>query len=172
MLVGRHAITRDECQVIGIINVEHGEVGAFAELDREALEALASQASIAIRSVRHYEELRLTQSRLRASMTIAANAAIGWNWSHTVSKYARTLREDVEAQRLTDGVARPRQVARASEFSRLKHPPMTVMLDENVTRISINRFLGRKVNHLSEGWLAEGYRSSSSRSERTASSTS
>ena len=152
-----------EGKVIGIINVEHGEVGAFAELDREALEALASQASIAIRSVRHYEELRLTQSRLRASMTIAANAAIGWNWSHTVGKYAPTLRDHVQRTRedLAEGASASRLGKRLDAIdaiiSELKHPPVTVMLDENVTRISINRFLGRKVDHLLEGWLAEGY---------------
>jgi GAF domain-containing protein len=60
-------------EVIGVINVEHAEIGAFSVEDRRLLEALAAQAAIAIRHARRSE---LQQAIYEASKAITIDIDI------------------------------------------------------------------------------------------------
>ena len=53
-------------RVIGVINVEHPEIGAFDEDDQKALEALAAQAAMAIHNAQNYAVLQRRAGALEA----------------------------------------------------------------------------------------------------------
>jgi PAS domain S-box-containing protein len=58
-------------KVIGIITVQHPEVNAFDEDDKQALQSLAAQAAIAITNAKHYNQL---DKRVKALQALDAAA--------------------------------------------------------------------------------------------------
>lgn len=53
-------------RVVGVINMEHPEIGAFDEDDQRALEALAAQAALAIRNAQNHAVLQQRAGTLEA----------------------------------------------------------------------------------------------------------
>ncbi|HLF28575.1 MAG TPA: GAF domain-containing protein [Anaerolineae bacterium] len=51
-------------KLIGVLNLESPEVGAFVEHDQRLLERLAAQAAIAVLNARNYEEIQQSQAQI------------------------------------------------------------------------------------------------------------
>ncbi len=85
--------------VIGVINAEHPEIGAFDKEDQDGLEALAAPVAIAIQNARTYGALQ------RANGLVAGRTALAWMgmaasaWRHSADKYALTIRETAQLLR-------------------------------------------------------------------------
>jgi DNA-binding LacI/PurR family transcriptional regulator/GAF domain-containing protein len=80
-------------RVIGAINVEHPDLNAFGEEDRQALEAMAAQAALAIQNARIYEELQQRYQDLeQIKGLIGSLTALDWirmvstAWGHSIRR--------------------------------------------------------------------------------------
>ncbi|MCB8983382.1 MAG: GAF domain-containing protein [Ardenticatenaceae bacterium] len=84
-------------EVIGVINVEHGEVGAFAEAEISALETLAAQAAITLKTIRYVHMIERRAAALR-SLYEAGQVITG---SLSLDRILEQIAE--QAYRLMDG---------------------------------------------------------------------
>jgi GAF domain-containing protein len=102
-------IIEDRC--IGVLNLEHPDVGYFSEDEREILEGLAAQAAIAIQNARSYEDLERAKDDKAAAEAVAWMGLFGSSWAHGVAQktsaarnylaaLARLLPPDAQAQEL------------------------------------------------------------------------
>jgi signal transduction histidine kinase len=85
--------------VIGVINVEYFESKEFDEEDKRTMEALATQASIAIRNARQYEEQKNAQTLLAARTSLAWMGMASSTALHTIGMKASTIQDLVELLR-------------------------------------------------------------------------
>jgi signal transduction histidine kinase len=90
-------------QVIGVIDVECDEYGAFTEDDQVVLESLAAQAGIVIQNVRQYHSLLSTHEDLqRVQKLVSARTAVAWMgmtssvWRHRIKTEANVIEDLVE----------------------------------------------------------------------------
>jgi GAF domain-containing protein/ActR/RegA family two-component response regulator len=80
----------DEC--IGVLNLEHPEVGYFTQDQCEIIEELAAQAAIAIQNAKHYEALVEAQEQLIATEALAWMGMTGSSWAHSVAQKTSSIR--------------------------------------------------------------------------------
>jgi GAF domain-containing protein len=98
--VGLISTTRSELAVpvlhgdelIGVINLESPQPGAFDAQDVTLLQAIADQVAVAIKNGRQYEELVHTQEDLAAAATVAWLGIPGAVWSHDVNQKTSAIR--------------------------------------------------------------------------------
>ncbi len=93
-----------EDEVIGVINIEKEEVGAFGDEDKRMVKRLAQQAAIAIHNAMRYEELEKayqalekTRDRLVASEAVAFLGLLGADWQHTINQKTFSIRQYTDA---------------------------------------------------------------------------
>jgi len=77
---------------IGVINIGSPKPGAFTRDDQRLLEALASQAAIAIQNARYLEAMRESQRRQMEAEKIAAMADIAGNMVHRINNNVGAIR--------------------------------------------------------------------------------
>lgn len=87
-------------KVIGVVNIEKAEVGAFSDDDESLLKGLAQQAAIAINNATRYEErdkaykdLAEARDRLVASEAVAWLGLFGADWQHTINQKTFSIRQ-------------------------------------------------------------------------------
>jgi signal transduction histidine kinase len=83
-------LTDEQC--IGVLNLEHPEVGYFGEDQREIIEGLAVQAAIAIQNAQRYHELERAKGALAAAEAIAWMGLFGSSWAHSVAQKTSAVR--------------------------------------------------------------------------------
>jgi PAS domain S-box-containing protein len=81
-------------QVIGVINIEHPGNDAFDDEDREALEALANYAAIAIKNAKLYTQSQADKQRLEAVARISQEAAVSLDIAQLLRTVCRRLERD------------------------------------------------------------------------------
>jgi GAF domain-containing protein/AmiR/NasT family two-component response regulator len=86
---------KDKC--IGVLNLEHPDVGYFSEDEREILESLAAQAAIAIQNARRYEDLERARDDLAATEAVAWMGLFGSSWAHGVLQKTSAARNYLAA---------------------------------------------------------------------------
>jgi two-component system sensor histidine kinase/response regulator len=77
-------------KVIGVVNVEHADPGAFDQDDRKALEALASQTAIAIENARRFEDLRKLKGYIGSKTAVDWIKMVSTAWGHSVRREVGT----------------------------------------------------------------------------------
>lgn len=155
-----------EGQIIGIIDLEHNEVGAFNESDQQALEHLADQAAIAIHNAQQYQELQKTRNRLAGQTSLSWVGMVSSAWRHAIDNDTVVIQEQVKL--LRDQLSGPGPLNREKVNERLemierlamqiKAKPMTPPLssEEGVRLVRINELVRERVKQL---WKNEPYRS-------------
>ncbi|MGC9024167.1 MAG: GAF domain-containing protein [Chloroflexia bacterium] len=155
-------------EVIGVINVEHPDYGAFDEDDRRDLELLAAQASLAIRNARQYEELRRAQGLIGTRTALAWMGMTSSVWRHAIDKHALTIREQIQLLRKDLGQAswhehhtKVKVDERLSTIERLANqilekpivPPLSG--EEGVEPVGLNDLVGERARQL---WEKDPYK--------------
>jgi signal transduction histidine kinase len=89
--------------VIGVINVEHSRKHVFSEEDRQALEMLSSNVSIAIQNARTFEELKTTKLNVESLVNLAWAGTVASAWRHSIGNHAvivsdivKLIRDDLD----------------------------------------------------------------------------
>jgi|GEM_PF-1483593 len=163
------------CQdkAIGVLYVHDREPRQFPERQIVFLEALASQAAVAIDRARHYEELKQTYEELkRTKGLVGTRTALAWmgiatsTWRHAIDKHALTIREQTQLLRRNLGqLASTNQIPqlndRLATIERLAGkilekpltPPLTA--EEGVESVTINDLIGERAKQL---WQNEPYK--------------
>jgi len=155
-------------EAIGVIDVQHPEVGAFDQEDQEMLEFLAEQAAIAIRNARQYEELRNVRNRAESSTALAYMGMASSAWQHRAHSKVATIEGQLKLLRqhlrtlLLDSEQYPKLVERLDVIQRacegLNIQPIGARLsneDKQATLVPLNELIGERVDQL---WSKEPYR--------------
>ncbi len=160
-------------EVIGVINVEHPQIDAFDEHDKQALMALAVHASTAIDKAQTYQTLKKTHETLqRTNQMVRARTAVAWMgmassiWRHDIGNYAVTIRDQItllqnDINSLPPNQAQPiekrlRMITRLA--GKIQDKPITSPLssEEGIERIPVNGLIEERVHQL---WQNDPYRS-------------
>ena len=152
--------------VIGVINVEHPDYGAFDKEDQRDLESLATQAAIAIQNARQYEELKRTKGLVGARTALAWMGMASSAWRHAIDKHALTIREQAQLLSRDLSMVQPderysRVAERLSMIVRLANqmlekpliPPLS--MEEGVESVVLNELIGERAGQL---WQNDPYR--------------
>jgi K+-sensing histidine kinase KdpD len=90
-------------EVVGVINVEHPEKNIFSEDDRQVLEMLASNASIAIQNARTFEELNAARLNIESLTNLFWTGAFAQAWQHSIRNHSvivsdcvKLIRDDLD----------------------------------------------------------------------------
>jgi len=75
-------------QVIGVINTEHPQTGAFSEEDKQALEALATYAAIALENASTFTELHETKQRVQSMKNLVWVGTVAGAWRHSIGNHS------------------------------------------------------------------------------------
>jgi GAF domain-containing protein len=84
---------KSDGKVIGVINVEYFDTKLFDEQDKNTLEALAIQASMAIKIARQYEAQKIAQALIAARTSLAWMGMASSTALHTISNKATTIQD-------------------------------------------------------------------------------
>lgn len=90
---------KQEGKVIGTLNVEHPAANAFDGEAVRVLEALASQAAIAIENARQFEELKRAKTQVAAQTALALMGMASSTWGHATQGQAVTILGNAELLR-------------------------------------------------------------------------
>ena len=106
-------VLRCEGQPIGILNVEHRQVGGLGLEDRKLLIALSTLAVVALQNAEQYEELERAKDYGLASEAVAWLGLFGADWQHAINQktfsignYADGLRRWLARRKTSPGVTR------------------------------------------------------------------
>jgi GAF domain-containing protein len=169
--LGAPLICQDKA--IGVLYVHDREPRQFSERQIIFLEALASQAAVAIDRARHYEELKQTYEELkRTKGLVGTRTALAWmgmansTWRHAIDKHALTIREQTQLLRrnlneVASAKPTPQLNDRLATIERLAGkilekpltPPLTA--EEGVEPVTINDLIGERAKQL---WQNEPYK--------------
>jgi signal transduction histidine kinase len=86
-------------KAIGVIYIRSKEPRQFSERQVALLQALASQAAVAIDRARQYEELKQTKGLVAARTALAWMGMADSVWRHATDKHALTIREQTQLLR-------------------------------------------------------------------------
>lgn len=150
-------------KVIGVLSVENPTVSAFAKEDVRVLEALASQASIAIQNARRYEELKQTKGMVGSRTALAWMGMTSSVWRHSIANYAVTIRDQISLLRrgLENQENRDSIDKRLNDIElvakEIQELPILAPLssEEGISSVQINDFLKERTRRL---WNKESYR--------------
>jgi GAF domain-containing protein len=154
-------------RVMGVINVEHSDFGAFDEDDVRALEALAAQAAIAIQYAQQYEELKQTKGLVGARTALAWMGMASSAWWHATGNQAQSIREQIDLLRRDLSHSVPAQkyaqiddrLSLIQELTRqIQEKPITPPLsaEEGAISVSVNELIRERTKRL---WESEPYKS-------------
>jgi signal transduction histidine kinase len=79
-------VLRQDKKPIGILNLEHREVGGFDEEDRQLLISLSNLAVVALQNAEQYEELERLRDHLLTSEAVAWLGLLGAEWKHAINQ--------------------------------------------------------------------------------------
>lgn len=174
--IGHDSLTHSELavpiilgkDVFGVINVEHSKINAFDAMDQQALEALASQAAIAIQNARQYTELMQIKGLIGARTALAWTGMMGSTWRHGIEKHAITIREQIQLSRneISYSTKAKSLSNRLDMIERLANkilekpitPPLSA--EEGVELIHMNDLIRERIDKL---WSHEPYKKVSKR---------
>lgn len=169
--LGAPLVCQDEA--IGVLYVHDREPRQFHGGQIIFLEALASQAAVAIDRARQYEELKKTYEELkRTKGLVGTRTALAWmgmatsTWRHAIDKHALTIREQVQLlaknlEEINSSNQYPKLNERLATIERLAGkilekpltPPLTA--EEGVESVTINDLIGERAKQL---WQNEPYK--------------
>ncbi len=149
-------------RVLGVLDVEADQVGAFDVEDQEALELLAAEIAVALENARQYRELQETkglvgQRTLLAWMGMADNL-----WRHTNAKQAMVIQEtaalighELEAHRdlcgahdLLDRIQKQLQRIAKAALNIQNRPTLPPPNPEEVERVELVSLVAHRVRIL------------------------
>lgn len=145
-------IARDK--ILGVLNVEHNEPNAFSRDDQIALEALATQAVIAIQNAERYAELKKTKGLVGARTALVWMGMASTAWQHTTRNKASNIRGQVTNARLAiqRGEVSREKVEEWLAFidgqaEEIERPPITPPLstEEGVESVRLNALLRERI---------------------------
>lgn len=140
--------------VIGVINVEHPEENAFDEEAVHVLEALASQAGIAIENARQYEELDRTKTQVAAQTSLAWMGMASSTWGHAIQGHAiNIIDEMVQLRRSIPEETRARYTRRLEKIERLakrilERPITSALSSSDVKLLSLSDWIKERLGEL------------------------
>jgi len=151
-------------EVIGVINVEHPDPGAFDEDDERDLESLAAQAALAIQNARQYDEMRRARSIIGARTALAWMGMASSAWRHAINEHALTIREQSQLLRMEMRKPSPRLPyiqEKLDSIERLANqilekpivPPLS--REEGTGWVMLNDLVGERARQL---WQNDPYR--------------
>jgi signal transduction histidine kinase len=131
------------------------------------LDALATQAAIAIQNARQYEELKQTRGLVGSRTALAWMGMASSTWRHTIDKHALSIAEQIDLLRtelvseiptsdhphVYERLGRIQRLARQIAEKRIT-PPLSA--EEGVVSVSINGLIKERIKQLRE---TEPYRS-------------
>jgi GAF domain-containing protein/CheY-like chemotaxis protein len=150
-------------EVIGVFYVRSREPRQFSKRQIKLLEALASQAAVAIARARQYEELKHTKGLVGTRTAVAWMGMVSSSWRHAIEGHAMTIQEEVEhlransSQKYLDKVdARLKKIQRLARL--ILEKPITPPLseEEGVESVPVNELLRERIRQL---WENEPYKS-------------
>lgn len=151
---------KQEATVIGTLNVEHPAANAFDGEAVRVLEALASQAAIAIENARQFEELNKARTQVVAQTALTWMGMVSASWGHSIRRDAATIRGATELLRRYIAEGSPDESARLNGLALIDHIdragekilnlPMTPPLSSGagVRTVSLNDFVTEYVERL------------------------
>ncbi len=92
-------VLRRNGQPIGVLNVEHREIGVLNQKDRALLIDLANLAVVALQNAEQYEELQEVRDRGLASEAVAWLGLFGADWQHTIHQKTFSIGNYINALR-------------------------------------------------------------------------
>lgn len=147
-------------KVIGIINLEHIEVGGLDKDDQFAIEGLAAQAAIAISNARSFEQLIQTQGVVRRQTELANIGMVNSIWRHTIDKKVINIKLNIDRLRkeLKESGAnleskilkRLDTIDRLAEDIREKQMTPPLGSEEGVLLVNIDEMVGERVKQMRE----------------------
>lgn len=147
-------------EIIGVINVEHPEPHAFDDEAVRVLEALASQAGIAIENARQYEELDRTKTQVAAQTSLAYMGMASSTWGHAIQGHATNIIDEmVLLRRYIPGSALA-QSARSLEkierlAKRIREKPITSALSgTDVKLLSLSDWTRERLGELQDYYVS------------------
>lgn len=90
---------RPQGQLIGVLNVEHKQIGGFNREDRDLLIALSNLAVVAIQNAEQYKELEEAKDSGLASQAVAWLGLFGADWQHTINQKTFSIRTYIDGLR-------------------------------------------------------------------------
>ena len=87
----------NEGNAIGVLNVEHEEIGGLDPGHRALLIALSDLAYMALKNAQQYEELERTKDRSLANQAVAWLGLLGADWQHTINQKTFSISNYVTA---------------------------------------------------------------------------
>jgi len=163
-LVGVPLISRTE--TIGVLFVNSTVPREFSKSQVALLEALSSQAAVAIERASQYEELRRTKGLVGTRTALAWMGMASSAWRHAIDKHAVTIRE--QAQLLRADLSKvpahehhSRVANRLATIERLANqilekpivPPLS--REEGIESVVLNDLVGERARQL---WQNDPYR--------------
>ncbi|MCP4357957.1 MAG: GAF domain-containing protein, partial [Chloroflexi bacterium] len=86
-----------EGQLIGVLNVEHQEVGGLDREDRNLLITLSNMAVVALQNAEQYEELQEARDYGLATEAVAWLGLFGADWQHTINQKTFSIGNYIDA---------------------------------------------------------------------------
>jgi GAF domain-containing protein len=142
---------------IGVLSLESDKPNAFDDEDKKALRSIAELGVIAIQNSRIYEELRITQGRIGASIALAWMGMAESSWRHSVDTDAQTIIERAQLLRndLKEEIIQNETIDhhlliidRLAENIKLKPITPPLSKEQATDSVPINGIVGARTNQL------------------------
>lgn len=136
-----------EDELLGIIVVEHPDLGAFNRLDVQALEALSAQAALAIRNAKQYKDLEQIKGFVGSQTALEWMKMLSENWGHSIRnkvsnvlQYANLIRHNPQE---VENIDKLEEILKQIGESPLTEP---LSAEGRVDLIEFNRTIQEDVN--------------------------